>query len=199
MLKVILKFDGHDFYGWQFQTQTSPTVQEKFNKALEAIYKVPVKTMASGRTDTGVHSLEHHVVFKEPFNIPCEKLIKALNSNLPDSIRVFECNSVDDHFRPTNDAIKREYRYFFSNDEIVNPFSRKFMSNISYNLNYKMMEKACELFIGEHDFNSFHCVGSNPTSTVRTIFNCELSKQDSCMNGVIPGHYVVSVTGSVFL
>lgn len=198
-VKIIIQFDGHGFYGWQIQNQTSPTIQELVNKALAAIYKEPVATIGSGRTDTGVHSLQHHVVFVPPFAIDNDKIIRALNSHLPSSIRVIDCELVTESFRPTNDAIKKQYRYIFSNEIIQTPFLRHYMSNISYSLDFNLMQQACAQFEGDHDFKSFMCTGSDPSSTVRTIFSCEISQEHSCFQGIIPKHYVITVSGNGFL
>lgn len=199
MHKVVIQFDGHEYFGWQIQNQVSPTVQEKFNNALAKIYKQPIKTIGSGRTDTGVHSLEHHVVYKAPFKIPTEKIILALNGNLPDSIRAISCKIVSDDFRPTYNAISREYKYFFSNQAIPSPIVKNYMTNVSYDLNFDTMKQACELFVGTKDFKSFHCVGSEPSTTIRTIFSCELKREPSCFSGIIPAHFVIVVKGNGFL
>ncbi len=199
MLKVIISFDGTGYFGWQIQNVDTITVQGEFNKALEKIYKTKVKTIGSGRTDAGVHSLQHHVVFNPPFDIPKSSLIKALNSNLPDNIRATECKSVNDGFRPTNDALRKEYQYFFTNSSIATPISRLYMTNVRYKLDFEMISKACELFVGEHDFKSFHCLGSEPNSTVRIIEKCELVKYGSVIAGAIPVHYGIRIVGNGFL
>lgn len=197
--KVTIKFDGYDFFGWQSQNQTMQTIQGKFNKALSIIFKKDLKTLASGRTDAGVHSLDHHVTFEAPFKIAEEKLVKALNSHLPMSIRAYSCKLVSTKFRPTYDALSKEYRYFFSNLEIQSPFTRNYMGNISYRLDRELMERACKLFEGEHDFQAFHCVGSDPKTTIRKIFDCELLKSEGCMNGIVPEHYIIRIKGNGFL
>jgi tRNA pseudouridine38-40 synthase len=199
MLKVIIQFDGHEYLGWQIQKDMGPTIQEVFNNALKKVYKENLKTIGSGRTDTGVHSLQHHVSFKPPFDIPLDRITKALNTHLPDSVRAISCKTVDDSFRPTNDALGKEYHYFFSNLETQPPMIRNYMTNITYNLDFEEMKNACKLFIGKHDFNTFHCVGSDPSSTIRTISKCEILIAPEAMSGAVPVHYVIKVAGNGFL
>lgn len=199
MLKVIIQFDGHKYLGWQIQKDMGPTVQGEFNKALKKLYKSDVKTIGSGRTDTGVHSLQHHITFEPPFEIPIDKIPKALNTFLPDSIRALQCSRVSSDFRPTNDAICKEYHYFFSNLETPPPIVRHYMSNITFDLNYESMKEACRLFIGEHDFKTFHCVGSDPSTTIRKITKCEIVKAPESMSGAIPEHYIIRIKGNGFL
>lgn len=197
--KVVLEYDGHLYLGWQSQKDSSPTVQDKFNFALRRIYKEDVKTTGSGRTDSGVHCLEQHVSFDAPFAIPEEKLIRAINSNLPLNIRVKSVEIVDHKFRPTNDAISREYRYLFTNNRMQNAFHENYIANISFKLDFELMKEACKLFVGRHDFTDFQCVGSETASNVREIFSCELLEQKVDMHGIFTDHYYVKITGSGFL
>jgi tRNA pseudouridine38-40 synthase len=39
------------------------------------------------------------------------------------------------------------------------------------------MEKAAKLFLGKHDFKNFQCTGTDVPTTVREIFEIELSKE----------------------
>ncbi len=198
-LKLKISFDGHNYYGWQKQNQNLPTVQDKVELALAQIFKTQVKTIGSGRTDTGVHSLCHYVVLTPPFEIESSALTRALNSNLPQDIRVLDCVRVSDGFRPTNDAKSREYRYLFTNLEIPTPFQKNYISNISYSLDFDKMHKACRLFIGTHNFQNFCCVGSEPKSTIRTVFECELLKAEIDFHGILPSHYYIRIVGDGFL
>lgn len=197
--KLEIQFDGSGFFGWQIQKNSSPTVQELINKALQEIYKVPIKTVGSGRTDTGVHALKFFVVFEQPFEINPEGLVKGLNTKLPDEIRVKAAESVADSFRPTNDALKREYRYYFTNNDLVVPFQKKYIANISYPLDLDKIQLACKEFVGTYDFASYQTSGSDVSSTTRTIFECSLHEQNRLRESFMPDHYYIKVVGSGFL
>jgi tRNA pseudouridine38-40 synthase len=197
--KVTLQYDGHNYLGWQSQKDTGPTVQDVFNLSLKKIYKVVVKTIGSGRTDSGVHCLAQHVVFSAPFEIHQSKLVKAINANLPADIRAIDIEIVSNDFRPTNDAISREYRYLFTNLEQQPVFHKSYVSNISYRLDFDLMREACLLFEGKHDFGDFYCVGSDVNSTVREIFKCELLEKKVDMHGIFQDHYFIKVIGSGFM
>jgi tRNA pseudouridine38-40 synthase len=200
MLKLQIQFNGSGYFGWQIQKNEQKTIQQKVNEALYLIYKNQVKTQGSGRTDAGVHALNYYVVFEEPFPIrPLSNLVKAINTKLPTSIRALSCEVVESQFSPTAMAKSKEYRYFFSNLKIPSPFSEHLMSNISYSLDEKLMHEACALFVGRYDFLSFHCTGSDPKSTIREVFECEIFKEEMSMGGVIPEHYVIRITGNGFL
>ncbi len=198
MHKLTLEFNGTVFEGWQRQTRTANTIQGQLESSLAKIFKKEVLVKGSGRTDSGVHAKNFVVIFEKPFNIPDQSLIKALNSHLPSSILVKSCEETRIS-SPTNEATSRTYKYFFTNLEYPSPFVLDFMSNISYPLNFEAMQAACELFIGEHDFMSFHTKGSDPSTTVRNIFNCEIQRFPSSLEGIVPEHFVITVKGSGFL
>ncbi|MGK0291445.1 MAG: tRNA pseudouridine38-40 synthase [bacterium] len=198
-IKLKLQFDGHLYLGWQIQPEGQSTVQGRLNNALKKIYKIDVKTIGSGRTDSGVHSLSHFVCYNEPFSIPLKSIVLALNTKLPPDIRVMDAEQVDIDFRPTNDAVSREYRYLFSNEKIPSPFQANYISNISYSLDFELMRDASKSFVGKHDFEDFYCVGSDPTSSIREIFEIELLTCPADIHGIFPKHYYFRIVGSGFL
>lgn len=73
------------------------TVQGELNKALTAISKAKAQSMGSGRTDTGVHALGQVVKVSIELEIEPGKLLKALNGNLPEDIRVIEAAYSEHH------------------------------------------------------------------------------------------------------
>lgn len=196
---VVIEFDGTDHLGWQIQKDFSPTIQEQFNKALFKIFKKEISTMASGRTDSGVHSLDMHISFIAPFVIPLINLVKALNAHLPSNIRALRGYEVDDKWHATVSASSREYMYLFSNNESENAFQGRYIPNISFDLNVDLMRRACLLFVGEHDFVNFFCTGTDVTSTVRAITKCEIEFHQVNMHGLFPDHYSIKIEGSGFL
>jgi tRNA pseudouridine38-40 synthase len=198
--KVFISFKGTRFLGWQIQKDFSPTVQGEFNKACSLVFKSQnVHTIGSGRTDTGVHSLGHVVKLEAPFFIECESLKKALNTNLPSDIRVHRVEVCDEGFLPTNHAKQKTYKYLFTNLSEVNPFAGDFIANCPYELDFELMQKACVLFIGKHNFKDFQCTGSDVSSTIREIFSCSLYQQKTSFHGIIGDHWVVEITGNGFL
>ena len=58
--KVVIKYDGSDYYGWQDQKgkNNSKTIEEVINKVVSNINKEKTEVIASGRTDRGVHALQ---------------------------------------------------------------------------------------------------------------------------------------------
>ncbi len=55
-LKLILSYDGSEFFGWQVQPNL-PTIQAVLASAIGRITGEKVLPQGSGRTDAGVHAL----------------------------------------------------------------------------------------------------------------------------------------------
>ncbi len=199
--KLHLSFRGTRFLGWQKQKDFRPTVQDDLEKALRVIFKSDlIHTIGSGRTDTGVHSLGHVVKLSAPFEIAPKNLVRALNSNLPVDIRVHEASFCSENFRPTNDALKKEYKYLFTTNAQLGPFQFDTIANYPYELDFEKMRCASKLFIGRHDFRAFSCVGSEPNSTIREIYECELiTNIEPNMQGIFPEYHMIRVVGNGFL
>lgn len=199
--KLLIQYKGTHYQGWQVQP-TEKTIQGELNKVLEKISKTSeIKSLGSGRTDSGVHALGQVVKISIPIEIGAEELLRGVNSLLPQDIKVMSCESCSEEFNPVRDALKKEYVYLFSLKKNLSPFHYEYISPAPSNLNLQQMEKACELFIGRHNFQDFQCVGTDVSSTVREIFECSLEKFEKNW-GIFPPEeevFALSVVGEGFL
>ncbi len=119
--QISISYKGTDYFGWQIQPNEK-TIQGEIHKALKTITKSDsFRTVGSGRTDAGVHALDQVCKISMELKIEPESLIKALNSNLPEDIRVFKAKNCSATFKPTSDAIEKEYIYLFTNQKISHP------------------------------------------------------------------------------
>ena len=197
----VLSYEGTGFYGWQKQPDQNQTIQGQLEKALEKISKSKeVHTIGSGRTDAGVHALGQVVRIEIPLEIDPSSLTKALNSKLPASIKVLETHLSSETFNPVFDAISKEYRYFFTNEDLP-PHLRNTVTRIKGDLDFELLETAWSQFIGSHDFQNFFTVGTPVKSTVREVFDAELLKiqsGDQWSSACAP-YYCLRVKGSGFL
>jgi tRNA pseudouridine38-40 synthase len=195
--RLALQYKGTRYSGWQVQP-AEKTIQGELNQALKLITKNDdVKSMGSGRTDAGVHALDQVVKIAIHLEINPENLLKALNSNLPDDIRVVGAEKSDDSFMPTVHAKSKEYHYRFTSGRTVTAFQTDFIAHQSFDLNLDLMNKACSLLIGEHDFLNYYCEGTEVSSTVRSIFECEILEVKE--TGFMPPHLMLRIVGSGFL
>lgn len=198
--RLVLQYKGTRYLGWQIQpAQAGVTVQGELNKALEKISKsVQVRTLGAGRTDAGVHALGQVVKVSMVLQIAPENLLRALNVNLPDDIRVLEASLSDEAFFPTVQAKSKEYHYRFTFTQTFTAFQNDLITNYPFELNLQKMQEACKLLIGTHDFSNFFCEGTEVSHHVREIYECEILHvaQDYWM---LPSHYVFRIVGNGFL
>jgi len=107
-----LAYDGRPFYGFQRQPDVS-TVESRLFDALGSLSVLsetadkPTGYAAAGRTDRGVSALAQTVAFECPDWLRP----RALNSELPGTIRAWASADVDKSFHATHDAVRREYTY----------------------------------------------------------------------------------------
>lgn len=172
--RATIAYKGTRYLGWQIQPK-GLTVQGELNRALAAISKTDqIRTMGSGRTDAGVHARGQVARLDTPLEIAPLNLLRALNTQLPPDIRVVECERSDQNFHPTYGAKSKWYSYFFMAHPYPDPLVGDLVASYGFPLDHDLMKAACAQFVGTHDFVNFHTVGTDVSSTVRTIFSCEL-------------------------
>jgi tRNA pseudouridine38-40 synthase len=196
--RLLLQYKGTRYLGWQVQPE-GKTVQGELNRALAVISKSPnVKSLGAGRTDAGVHALGQVAKVGLELAIPAASLLKALNANLPEDIRVLDAEPSDEHFFPTVHARSKEYHYRFKATRDPGALHSELIANCPFELDLGRMREACEALIGVHDFSNFYCVGTEVAHNVREIFACELLVVPQA-GWMLPEHYVFRIVGSGFL
>ncbi len=173
--RLTIQYKGTRYLGWQIQAEGAGiTVQGELNKALTNISKAKAHSMGSGRSDAGVHALGQVVKASIELEIDPEKLLKALNGHLPEDIRVIEARVCEHDFMPTVDAVSKEYQYRFTSSRHPTALQNDFIGNYPFEVDIEKMRQACQVLIGEHDFSNYFCQGTEVSSTVREIFECEI-------------------------
>jgi tRNA pseudouridine38-40 synthase len=173
--KAILQYDGTGYAGFQWQKDI-PSIQNDFNQAIASLIQGKITTMGASRTDTGVHALKQVVKITSENPIDCPTTLGPLNLALPSQIRCLGLEACSSHFKPANDPISKEYRYYFTNIRNVEQLDRRFIANFSLPLDIELMRKCLHEILGIHDFQNFCSAGSNVKSTVREINLCELTE-----------------------
>jgi tRNA pseudouridine38-40 synthase len=199
--KIIIQYKGTHYQGFQVQS-TGRTIQGEINSALKILSKSDeVKTVGSGRTDAGVHALAQVMRIEIPVDIPVNNLVRAMNSNLPDDIRVISAEIAAQAFHPIFSAKSKEYNYVFSTDDLSSPFGNELVTYFPFNLDIEVMKAGCKIFCGEHDFINYQCVGTDVESTVRNILSCELVRLDSTghWQNFVGEYYILKIVGNGFL
>jgi len=185
-IKLLIAYDGTAYHGWQTQLN-KVTIQETIEKALSIVMKQKIDLTGSGRTDGGVHALGQVANFKADTKIPEDKIKIALNANLPPDIRILESVDVDMSFNARFDALDKTYMYQIYNDRVGNPFYSRYSCFIPQSLDIDKMKEALKLIKGTHDFKGFMASGSYVKTTVRTIYDTELIKEENLLKLYIKG------------
>lgn len=187
---LVVSYDGTNYHGWQRQ-ENAVSVESVLTEELRRLLKEDIELIGASRTDAGVHALSNVAVFDTQTTIPAEKICFAINQSLPEDIRVRESFQVADDFHPRYCECRKTYEYRIDNEKIVNPMKRLYSYGVYYQLDVEAMQKACEAFIGEHDFAGFCSAGAQVKTTVRTIYALTVEKQGT--------ELVIRVTGNGFL
>lgn len=166
-------YDGTNYHGWQLQPNAA-TIEGELNRALCALTGEEIVVTGASRTDAGVHALGNVAVFDTTSRIPAEKFSYALNQRLPEDIVIQSSKQVADDFHPRHCDCRKTYEYDILNRTFPLPAYRNTAYFLYGTLNIEAMRRACQAFLGEHDFASFCAAGAQVQTTVRTIYSLEV-------------------------
>ncbi len=189
--KAVIAYDGTAFAGWQYQGNAL-AVQQVVEEALSWLDENPVRVYGSSRTDAGVHAkgFVAHFWLRKP--IPPDKVLRAINSHLPEAVRFLKVSKANDDFNAQLSAYGKEYRYHIYQGPIMPPHLVPYWTYCHHELDLEAMRKAATLFVGRHDFRSFAAASDKPMNNcVREIYSCEVKKSG-------PKHVII-VRGNGFL
>jgi tRNA pseudouridine38-40 synthase len=164
--KLTLAYDGTDFRGWQVQPG-EVTVQGELQAALKRITGEGPLPQGSGRTDAGVHALGQVASFTLAASIPPGNLQRALNRTLPPAICVLEAKTAQRAFHARHSALAKTYEYRVFRAPICSPFLARYFYPCTWPLNLEALQRAAQIFVGEHDFTSF--AATDPELTQRNF------------------------------
>ncbi|WP_035243854.1 tRNA pseudouridine(38-40) synthase TruA [Desulfonatronovibrio hydrogenovorans] len=172
-IKLVLAYEGTRYHGWQLQKDTM-TIQEVVEQALAKICDHKIRVHGSGRTDAGTHALGQVAHFDPPdskAHIPWQR---ALNSVLPESVRVVKSCQVDREFHARFSALSKTYSYtLWTEQDFVYPHRRRYVWKTGP-LDMEAMTLACRHITGIHDFKSFMNAGTPVANTRRRVFSAGL-------------------------
>ena len=202
---LLVQYIGKNYYGSQLQLKAGkefkPTIQGELEKALcTLIYGAsncpidknnrPIKTIFSGRTDSGVNSTGQVVHFDIDKDIDASNFVYSLNEILPPDISVSDLKVVPNDFHAQKSAISRHYTYEFINRRCKNAFDGDLL-RVKFPVDINRMQNSLNYLLGEHDFSSFKSSGTLNPSKI-----CFISKATCRRSG---DKVVVDIIGNRFL
>ena len=176
-IRIWLKYDGTDFHGYQIQ-KNGITIQETLEKAIGKITGTKTPVTGCSRTDAGVHAYMYAANFHSDTKVPLDKLPIALNTALPETIRVYKAEYVADDFHATFSAIRKTYEYTIDTNEIADPFLKRYAWHYNYAVDIERMKEGASYLLGKHDFSAFMAAGGQAKTMVRTVENIEITEKD---------------------
>lgn len=190
---MTLSYDGTNFSGYQKQVKER-TVQGELEKVLKQINdNKKVEVHATGRTDAKVHAINQKAHFDMDTNIPIDKLMKGINSLLPEDIYVKKIENVSEDFHARFNALGKEYIYIINMGE-YNPLERNYVYQYNKKLDVVEMERAMKYIEGTHNFKSFTKTDEEKNDYIRTISQTILIRDSKDLNKI-----TLSFVGTGFL
>ena len=200
---ITFSYDGSKFYGYQVQPGLR-TVQSELEKAVSFLNRqTSTLTVASGRTDRGVHALGQVAHFDLLIDIPEYKVKRGLNSLLPEDIHVIKVEKAKNDFHARYMVTSKEYIYRINMGE-YNPLFRNYVYQLGKVIDIGEMKKASVYLLGKHDFRSFVDSEDTRENTVREIYKIDFTVSDSelCISFVGNGfmkYQIRNMVGSLIL
>lgn len=180
--KCTVSYEGTRYNGWQKQGNTTNTIQEKIEEILSKMLEEPIEIVGSGRTDAGVHALAQVFHFHCKSDIfahsSSSEFLTHLNPFLPKDIRITTIEACHQRFHARLNATHKTYQYQID----ISPYGNLFLRNTSHHiatpLHIEAMRTAAQHLIGTHDFKSFCSNKRMKKSSIRTIYDITITKDD---------------------
>jgi tRNA pseudouridine38-40 synthase len=182
-LRLDIAYLGTRFAGWQVQ-EGSRTVQGDVEAALVSIYHRRLRIHGAGRTDAGVHArgqVAHLDVPEDAPKVPERGLLRALNTRLQEDVRVTAVSVVPEEFHARFSAGGKVYAYRLRRADFLDPFSGPVEALAPGRLDVPAMRAAASALVGRRDFAPFSVVGSDPSTTVRTLRRLALDEEGTLL------------------
>lgn len=171
-----IEYDGTAYHGWQSQPHAS-SVQDALEAALSKVADEPIRTVCSGRTDTGVHAQGQIVHFDTHADRAARNWLLGTNRWLADDIAPQWFVPVPADFHARFHAVARDYRYWIMDRDAPSALWRNRCWHVHKRLDEKAMQKAAQVLVGEHDFSAFRAAACQAKSPVRQVHHLQVTRQ----------------------
>lgn len=173
LYKVIIAYEGTNYYGWQEQEDV-PTVCGTLKNSFKETFNQDISIVGASRTDAGVHAHGQVARIRTTLRIDPDHLATIWNRTLPEDIVIRSIHIVDETFHPQNNVEEKTYVYKVFTKKPL-PTHQRFGLFYDFPVNMEKLHDALQLFVGTHDFRSF-CTGYDMKSTIRTINSITLKQ-----------------------
>lgn len=183
VVRLTIAYLGTRFCGWQRQPD-APSVQQHLEEALTELCGRPVRAVAAGRTDAGVHAEGQEVHLQalgdqELEDLPTSAWVHGGNKGLPGEIRILRAQRMPDGFDARRSCVAKRYRYRLWHGGVTPPHAALICAPLQPGVDLDRLAEIAPLLQRTADFAAFGKTGGAPSSSVRTVTRCELERFDA--------------------
>ena len=189
-MALVIEYDGENYSGSQSQS-FRPTIQNQLESALLSLTGEKIRVNLASRTDAGTHASGQVISFCTSCGLEDRAFVHGLNHYLPPDIAVKTAHQVDMDFDPRRRAARREYLYRILNVGTRSPLWRGRAYQVPGRLDEALMDAACRLLVGEHDYASFTSPAGAGKSTRRRVYQAGIRREGDMLT--------FSITANAFL
>jgi tRNA pseudouridine38-40 synthase len=184
-LFLCISYDGSDYCGYQAQAK-GRTVQQTLNAATEDLFGHPCDITGCSRTDSGVHArmfcatVTAHGAESLETSVPVDRIPRALNVRLPDSLSVWHARWVPEDFHARYSVQSKEYEYHIYNGAHRSPFEQGRSWHVPTPIDddtLRAMDMAAKGFVRTGDFTSCMAAGSTVEDPVRSVTHASVTRE----------------------
>jgi tRNA pseudouridine38-40 synthase len=175
-----IEYCGTGFTGWQSQPD-GRGAQDALERALAAIAASPVRTVAAGRTDAGVHATLQVVHFDTGAERPTTAWVRGVNAHLPPAMAVRWAQPVADDFHARYAATARHYSYWLVPSAVRPALLAGRVGWYHRPLDVGAMAEGAAALLGTHDFSAFRAAECQAKSPVRTMTVAAVAADGDCV------------------
>jgi tRNA pseudouridine38-40 synthase len=176
-IKLTVIYDGSEYHGWQIQPGVR-TIQGTLTEAIRELVGAEVRVFGASRTDAGVSALGQAALVQIDSSIPVENLARVITHRLPPEIAVAEAVEVPQGFDLMGDVKSKLYRYTIFTGQLRPVLQIKHCWHLPAKLDTAAMSQAAAMLVGKKDFKSFAAAADKRQTSVRTIFRCDIDRND---------------------
>ena len=189
--RLTIAYDGTNYAGWQRQAN-GMSIQQLVEEAFAPLVgDVAPDVAGASRTDAGVHAVGQVASVKADIDLQPIAVLRAMNTRLPQEIRVMDAALASPEFHARFDATGKTYRYRLITSSVMPPLERCYAWHAPGSKRLDAMREAAAALVGTHDFESFQGRGASVRETVRTVHRIDLECRDD--------EVVISIDGDGFL
>ena len=178
--KIEIAYDGSKYQGWQQLggEHRKNTIQGILADVLSDFCKESVNLIGASRTDAKVHAKGQVANFHTNRKLQKEDIL-SFNQSLPPDIQVLSLKKVPKEFHSRYSALGKQYQYQIYCKDKPTPFLRHQCLFLEGELDISAMREASKVLIGKYDFAGFASQMNDKRSTVKTITEIEITKQEN--------------------